>query len=207
MKLAILGATGRTGRLLLDMALARGHSVQVLARNPEKVHRKEGQVQIVRGSMADEAAVREVLQGADAVLSGLGPVKGDGAGVMTQAAQVLTRLMPEAGVKRLITLTGAGVPHPGDKPNAVDHIFRTLLKLLQGDVLRDSVAAADLIRASGLDWTIVRGPMLTDGAAAPLKVGPVGSIGPRVTRASVATFMLDAAEKGLSVREAPAVSN
>lgn len=207
MKLAILGATGRTGRLLLDLALARGHSVQVLARNPEKVHRKDPQVQIIQGSMADEAAVREVLKGVGAVLSGLGPVKGDGAGVMTQAGQMLTRLMPEVGVRRLVTLTGAGVPHPGDKPNVVDHIFRTLLKVLQGDVLRDSVAAADLIRASNLDWTIVRGPMLTDGPAAPVKVGPVGSIGPRVTRASVATFMLDAAEKGLNVGDAPAVSN
>ncbi|MFB9990511.1 hypothetical protein ACFFLM_00720 [Deinococcus oregonensis] len=48
-------------------------------------------------------------------------------------------------MRRLITLTGAGVPHPGDQPKAIDHIFRTLLKVMQVDVLRDSVAHADLI--------------------------------------------------------------
>ncbi|WP_221090159.1 NAD(P)-dependent oxidoreductase [Deinococcus aquaedulcis] len=205
MKLALLGATGRTGRLVLDQALARGHEVQALARRPEVLSTRPG-LTVVAGHLKDEAALQAVLRGADAVLSALGPVKGDAGGVMTQAAQVLVRRMPEAGVRRVVSLTGAGVPFAGDVPGPVDHIFRTLLRVLQGDVLRDATEHVRLLRTSDLDWTVVRAPMLTDGPAGPVRSGPVGRTGPRVPRASVAAFMLDAAEQGTFSRQAPAVS-
>jgi putative NADH-flavin reductase len=207
MKIALLGGTGRTGRLILDLALEGGHTVQLLARSPEKVSKRSPALTVVQGAITDNAAMSKVLTGTDVVMSGLGPVKGGSKTIMADAATQLLDLMPRAGVRRLITLTGAGVPHPGDQPKPIDHIFRTLLKVLQADVLRDSTAHADLIRASNLDWTIVRGPMLQDGPVAPIKSGPVGHTGPRVTRASVAAFMLDAAEAGKFVRQAPAVSN
>ncbi|MFB9994665.1 NAD(P)-dependent oxidoreductase [Deinococcus oregonensis] len=207
MNIALLGGTGRTGRLILDLALESGHSLQLLARSPEKVDKRSPALTVVQGQITDNAAVTQVLTGADVVVSALGPVKGGSKTVMTDAAAQLLELMPRAGVRRLITLTGAGVPHSGDQPKPVDHLFRTLLKVLQADVLRDSVAHADRIRASSLDWTIVRAPMLQGGPAAPIKSGPVGQTGPRVTRASVAAFMLDAAETGKFIRQAPAVSN
>ena len=207
MRIALLGGTGRTGRLILDLALEGGHSVQLLARSPEKVSKRSPALTVVQGEITDNAAMTKVLTGADVVMSGLGPVKGGSKTIMTDAATQLLDLMPRAGVRRLITLTGAGVPHPGDQPKLIDNIFRTLLKVMQADVLRDSTAHADLIRASHLDWTIVRAPMLLDGPVAPIKSGPVGNTGPRVTRASVAAFMLDAAEAGKFIRQAPAVSN
>ncbi|WP_019011185.1 NAD(P)-dependent oxidoreductase [Deinococcus aquatilis] len=207
MKMALLGGTGRTGRLILDLALQRGHRVQLLARSPEKVSADSPALSVVQGEIMDSAATSQVLAGADVVVSALGPVRGGSKTVMTDAATQLLELMPGAGVQRLITLTGAGVPHPGDQPRTVDQLFRTLLKVLQPDVLRDSVAHADLIRASDLEWTIVRAPMLQDGPVAPVRSGAVGQTGPRVTRASVAAFMLDAAEAGNFIRQAPAMSN
>ncbi|UQN09958.1 NAD(P)-dependent oxidoreductase [Deinococcus sp. QL22] len=207
MRIALLGGTGRTGRLILDLSLERGHSVQLLARSPEKVSKRSPALTVVQGEITDNAAMSQVLTGADVVMSGLGPVKGGSKTVMTDAATQLLDLMPRAGVRRLITLTGAGVPHPGNQPKPIDHIFRTLLKVMQADVLRDFTAYADLIRASNLDWTIVRGSMLLDGPVTPIKSGPVGHTGPRVTRASVASSMLDAAAAGKFIRQAPAVSN
>ncbi|THF71712.1 NAD-dependent epimerase/dehydratase family protein [Deinococcus sp. Arct2-2] len=207
MNIALLGGTGRTGRLILDLALERGHTVQVLARSPEKLNKRSPALMVVQGEITDNTAMSQVLTGTEVVISALGPVKGGSKTVMTDAATQLLDLMPRAGVRRLITLTGAGVPHPGDQPKLIDNVFRTLLKVMQADVLRDSVAHADLIRASTLDWTIVRAPMLQDGPITPIKSGPVGHTGPRVTRASVAAFMLDAAEASTSIRQAPAVSN
>ena len=206
MKLALLGGTGRTGRLLIDMALVDGHTLKVLARGPQQL-KSHANLEAVQGDARTPDAYAELLTGADVVLCALGPVKGDSSGVMTLAAQHLIQFMPQEGVRRLVTLTGAGVARPGDRPKLPDRIIRTLLRLTQPDVLADSVRHVELICASGLDYTVVRVPMLTDGPAAALKVGMVGDIRPRVSRASTARFMLDALEDRALIGQTPAISN
>lgn len=211
MKLALLGGTGRTGRLLIDMALVQGHSLKVLARDPQQLKRRAN-LEAVQGDARAPDAYAELLAGTDAALCALGPVKGDSvkgdaSGVMTLAAQHLIQCMPEGGVRRLVTLTGAGVARPGDRPKLPDRIIRTLLRLMQPDVLADSVRHVGLICASDLDWTVVRVPMPIGGPAAALKVGMVGDIRPRVTRASTARFMLDALEDRALIGQTPAISN
>jgi uncharacterized protein YbjT (DUF2867 family) len=206
-RLAILGGTGRTGRLLIDMALTAGHDLRVLARDPERLHRRDARLTPVTGDARDPEALARLLESVDAVLSGLGPVRGDRGGVMTGAAEALVRTMPQAGVTRLVTLTGAGVHQPGDHPRPLDHVIRTALRLIQPDVLRDSVGHVERLRASTLNWTVVRVPMLQDGPAQPLKVGMVGDIGPRVSRASTAGFMLAQLGSDQFLRQAPAISH
>lgn len=211
-RLAILGGTGRTGRLLIDMALAAGYELRVLARDPSRLHRQDPRLTPVQGDARDPAALATLLEGVDAVLSGLGPVRGETGdkakvGVMTGAAQALAQAMPQAGVTRLVTLTGAGVHQPGDRPKPIDHVIRTALRLLQPDVLRDSVGHVEGLRASTLDWTVVRVPMLQDGPAQPVKVGMVGDIGPRVSRATTAAFMLAQLDSDQYLRQAPAISH
>ncbi len=206
MKLALLGGTGRTGRLLIDMALIDGHTLRVLARDPQQLKR-HANLEAVQGDARSPEVYAELLAGTDAVLCALGPVKGDASGVMTLAAQYLIRFMPEAGVRRLVTLTGAGVARPGDRPKLPDKLIRLLLRLTQPDVLADSLRHTELICASDLDWTVVRVPMLTGGPAAALKVGMVGDIRPRVSRASTARFMLNALEDRALVGQTPAISN
>ena len=206
MKLALLGGTGRTGRLLIDMALVDGHTLKVLARDPQRL-KSHANLEAVQGDARAPDAYAELLAGTDAALCALGPVKGDASGVMTLAAQHLTRFMPEGGVRRLVTLTGAGVARPGDRPKLPDKIIGALLRLTQPEVLADSVRHVELICASGLEYTVVRVPMLTDGHAAALKVGMVGDIRPRVTRASTARFMLDALEDRALIGQTPAISN
>ncbi|CAM3686185.1 NAD(P)-dependent oxidoreductase [Deinococcus frigens] len=205
--LAILGGTGRTGRLLIDQALDQNYSLRVLARDPSKLHRQDERLELVQGDAMNAADIERLLTGSDVVLSALGQTKGGPNELLTRAAELLTQQMPQHGVRRLITLVGAGVPFPGDTPKLVDKVFRTLLKVLQPAVLNDAEAHAELIRASSLDWTIVRGPMLTEGSAVPLLVGRVGEIRPRVTRASVAQFMLAQVSSDQHVGQAPAISN
>ncbi|WP_104992500.1 NAD(P)-dependent oxidoreductase [Deinococcus sp. NW-56] len=205
--LALLGGTGRTGRLLIDQALTQGHALRVLARDPERLHRRAEALLPVPGDARNADDVFRLLEGADAVLSALGPVRGDGAGVMAQAAGHLVAVMPGLGLSRLITLTGAGVRQPGDRPKLSDRLIRRALATLQPGVLRDAEAHVATITASPLDWTVVRAPRLGDGPIRPLKVGLVGDIGPFVSRASVADFMLRELREGRWVRQAPAVSH
>lgn len=207
MNLALLGGTGRTGRQLIDQALARGHQLRVLARDPAKVHRPHPDLTVVQGDARDPQALARLVGGTDAVLSALGPVPGGPHDTMTLAARGLVTLMPTHGLRRLITLTGAGVPQAGDRPKPIDRLIQLALRLSQPQVLQDSLTHAELIRSSSLDWTVVRVPRLTDGPDAPLIVGLVGDITPFVTRASVAHFMLDQLDSDRYVRQAPAISN
>jgi putative NADH-flavin reductase len=207
MQLALLGGTGRTGQLLINQALERGHTLQVLARTPSRVFQSHPNLTIIRGDARDREALLALIEGTQAVLSATGPVKDTPHDTMTRTARHLVTVLPAHGVQRLITLTGAGVPHPGDTPTPADLLIRTLLKLTQPAVLRDALEHTDVIRRSGLDWTVVRAPRLTDGPPRPVRAGPVGTIRPFVTRASVAQFMLDQLTTDAHVRQAPAISN
>lgn len=207
MRFALLGGTGRTGRLIINLALAAGHPLKVLARDPDRLHRTHPDLSTVRGDASDPAVYAELLEGAEAVLSALGPVKGGSATIMTRAAHHLQLEMEARGPRRLVSLTGAGVPVPGDEPTPLDRVIRTLLRLTQPAVLADAARHTEVIRASSLDWTVVRVPRLQDGPAKPVLAGHVGAVRPFITRASAAQFMLDAALDGTFLREAPAISN
>jgi len=127
---------------------------------------------------------------------------------MSAAAYHITHAMQKSGVKRLVTLTGAGVRDPRDQPKAFDHLMRTLLGMLSGAVLRDSQEGVSMIRASDLDWTVVRVPMLTDGPlTGKFRVGYVGKdSGRQISRADAAAFMLQQLEDDTYFYQAPMIS-
>lgn len=209
MKLAIFGASGRTGRPLVEQALAAGHSVTALLRDPAKLPVSNERLTIIQGDALDPQAVERTVAGADAVLSTLGQTKGAPKNMQTVATQNIVAAMQQHGVRRLVSLTGAGVRALQDKPKLIDHIIRFALQTLSGDVLRDAEAHADVLRASDLDWVLVRGPVLTDGPyTGKYRVGWVGvNTSPRIARADVADFMLKQTTDSNYVCQAPMVSD
>jgi len=158
MKLAIFGGSGRTGRPLVEQALAAGHSVTALVRDPAKLPISNERLTLIQGDALDPQAVERTIAGADAVLSALGQTKGSPKNMQTVATQNIVAAMQQHAVRRLVSLTGAGVRAPQDKPKLIDHIIRFALQTLSGDVLRDAEAHADVLRSGGLDWVLVRGP-------------------------------------------------
>ncbi len=193
MKVVIFGATGRTGRYLVERALGAGHEVGVFVRDPARLEIPDGRLKVFRGDVGDGAAVRVAVTGRDAVLSALGHTKTSSKDVQTVGTENIVEAMKERGVPRLVSLTGAGVRVPEDRPKLVDRAFGFLLGRLQPDVLEDAERHAEVIRGSGLDWVIVRAPRLTGEAArGRYRVGYVGkNSGTRISRADVADFMLE----------------
>lgn len=139
----------------------------------------------------------------------IGHGKGSPPDLQHRAGRHIVDAMRMHGVRRLIALTGAGVRAPQDQPKFFDHFMRGLLGTLQGAILRDSEAYADIIRTSGLDWTLVRGPMLTEGPArGQYRVGWAGvNAGPRIARADLADFMLKQLTSSEYVGKTPVVSD
>lgn len=208
MKIVVVGATGRTGKPLVEQALAVGLEVTAYVRDPVKLGLSHAKLKVVEGQISDMQKIAEVVAGKEAVFSALGPVRGGSKTVMEEAARNIVAAMQQAGVHRFITVTGAGVAQPGDAPKTFNKFMSFMLKLMAKDVLIDSTRHAEIVRGSGLDWTIVRVPLLTDGPyTGQYRVGMVGiNSGARISRADVADFMLKQLQDKSYIGQAPVIS-
>lgn len=199
MRIAILGASGRTGAHVLKRALEAGHEVVAFARTPDKIGLRHERLfvralDLARGDAAEILA--DGLAGARAVVSALGPDT-KGKPVMAAAAEATLAAARKAGTGRLVWMTGAGVKLEGDAPSLVRTVVRGIMSLAAGEVLRDSEAAARLIAGSDLDWTIVRAPMLNDDPpSGRLEASRTPPRPAALSRDEIAGFLLDCAAGG-----------
>jgi putative NADH-flavin reductase len=208
MKIAVFGGTGKTGKHVVEQALAAGHEVTVLARNPAKITIQNPRLHVVQGDIQDAAKVLETVKGADAVISALGPTTNKPLLEVSKGMANIIASMRQKGVKRLIVTAGAGVRDPLDQPKMVDNLIVVALKTFNGNVYEDMRQVVEQVKASGLDWTIVRGPMLTDDPpTGKVRAGGVGKdIGTRLPRADFAAFLLQQLTDPTWLRKAPAIS-
>ncbi len=204
----MFGASRRTGRLLVEQALAEGHEVKALVRDPSRLPISHERLAVVGGDVLDVAKVEETVAGTDAVLSALGQTKASPKDVQTRGTQNIVAAMEREGVPRLVSLTGAGVRDPRDQPKLMDKAITLLLKRLQPDLLEDGVRHAEVIKGSDLEWVIVRGPRLTEGPReGEYRVGMIGkNSGTQISRADLADFMLRQVTDDAHLRQMPVVS-
>jgi len=199
MRLLILGASGHTGRQLVDLALGRGHDVTAFVRSPEKIARRHPQLEVRRGDPQSVDALASALPGHDAVLSALGvrPPRAFRPHALVQDSAASTvAAMTRAGVKRLVLVSAAVLfPEKGLR----FAFFRWLLK----HVMRDLDGAEQIVRATPLDWTIARPPRLIERPEEVYRATrdalPARAFS--MSFRAVAAFMLDAVEQHAHVHE------
>jgi putative NADH-flavin reductase len=221
MKLTIFAATGGVGRQLLEQALAAGHDVTAVVRNPTNLSRA---VRVVTADLAaaDPAALRSAVAGADAVLSGLGPRSNAEAGIASQGTRAIVGAMQATGVRRLVVVSAAPigtVPSPGrPKPPKHDpgdgffmrHLFSHVAKTVFRQSYADKALMEDVLRDSGLEWTVVGPPRLTEGpltGAYRTAYGQNLRGGWSVSRADVAHLMLRLLEQPETIKQAIGIAN
>lgn len=205
MKVAVIGATGRTGQATLAELLKRGYDVSVLVRDPAKLGDTADKVQVVQGSSTDRSAMRQLVAGTDAALSALGPTSKE-PDLHTRTAKLLVELLPAHG--RFIGVSGAGIDVPGDQKGPRDKVISFLIRKLGGSVVKDKPAEYEVFAASDLDWTLVRPPRLMDGQATGKIVHDANKPGrsSSIQRADLGQFLVTVLDEGLYVRQAPFVS-
>jgi putative NADH-flavin reductase len=173
MRVTIVAATGGIGRQLLLQAVAAGHDVTAVARSPEKI---TAPVRTVYADLAhpDVPALTEAIKDSGAVLSGLGARTTPEAGVATVGTTALVEAARRAGVRRLVVVSAAPIgtlpspdrPHPPRHDPGDGFFMRHLGVPFTHRAFREHYAdlarMEDVVRASGLDWTISRPPRLTD---------------------------------------------
>src|SRR5690242_11412994 len=173
MRITIFAATGGIGRAALEQAVDAGHQVTAVVRNPKGLTRP---VPAVTADLSDPdpEALRRAVAGADAVLSGLGPRRARDAGITAPGTRAIVDAMLATGVRRIIVVSAApvgtvaspGRPNPpkhdpGDGP-LMRYVMAPLIKAVIPRHYADLALMEDVLRDSGLDWTSVRPPRLTD---------------------------------------------
>ncbi|POH56787.1 hypothetical protein CVS28_19205 [Arthrobacter glacialis] len=129
MKIAVLGATGRTGSLVLAEALSRGHQITALARNPSMPGRSD--VDTVEGDIGDPNALIRVFEGADAMISPIG-ARCRAVDLHTLLATNSIHAMTATGVKRFVGVSVGGLDVPGDRKGPRDRFIGVLARTLAG---------------------------------------------------------------------------
>jgi putative NADH-flavin reductase len=206
MRVAVLGATGRTGRAVVDELLRRSHEVVALVREPQTAGLPPGVATVV-GDARDPSAVAALVDGAQSVVSALGPRRKD-ATLHREVAHLLVAAMRGAGVRRFVGISGAGIDVPGDAKSLRDRVVSALIQRVGGQAVQDKALEHQVWAASGLDWTLVRPPRLLEGDATG-QVEHAASRSPRTTRirrTDLARFVVDCLEQELYVGAAPLVA-
>jgi putative NADH-flavin reductase len=198
MRLFILGATGGTGRALVEQAPQRGHRVTAFVRSPHKLGPLRDGVAVLRGDPRNTDELRAALKGHDAVLSALGPTGLGPTTVVADCARSTVEAMEAANVRRLLVV-GVAVLFAED--GLLTAIARwTFLR----NVAKDSAEMERIVGASDLDWTVARPPRLTNGprtrgyGVADGRMPPGARL--TISRADVADFLLDEVEHPAHVR-------
>ena len=194
MKIIVFGATGRTGKLIVTQALAKGHAVTAFVRNPEGLP-QDPHLRVIQGDVFDFKGVVDAVRGHRAVLSALGARTRKKSEVLAGAIPHILEGMRQEYVNRLIVLGAAGIdPDYGKYQNALTTMA---LWVAKNTVLKhpfvDQATQERLLAASEVDYTIVRTPRLMDGPfSRAYRVLPdaLPSGATRINRADVADFML-----------------
>lgn len=203
MKVVVLGAGGGVGRHVVRSARSRGHEVTVLARHGRPIE-CEPEVRVVRGELADPAAVDEAFAGATAVLSSIGMQRRHPANpwsrsvsprdLTSRTAGFIVEGMRRCGVPRVVAVSAAGVGDSAARLNLLMRFF--LATTMIGRAYRDLAAMEEVYGASGLDWLCPRPVRLTDGEAdRETVVVDAFETSAQIPRAAVARWMLDALDR------------
>jgi len=207
--IALFGASGKTGQQFLEQALAAGYAVRVLVRNPAKISQQSPNLHVLQGDVLRLPDVEKTVRGSDMVVSLFGHVKDSPEWLQTDGTRHLVAAMKKHGLTRIISLSGGGLPFPEkDEPKFADKLIRFIMKIAVPKILNDAIRHHEVLRDSGLDWTIVRGPQLNDGPrTSRYRVGWVGvNSSTKISRADLAEFILSLVENKKFTHQMPFVS-
>ena len=206
MKVLIIGATGATGKILMREALAQGHKVTALARNPSAVASEDPRLRVVEGNALDVSSLEAAVAGQDAVLSALGTRSARPTTLFSESTHNVIGAMDKHGVRRLVCITGIGV---GDSKGHVGFLYDRIIRpFVVRNVYEDKERQEEAIKQSDLDWVIVRPARLTDEPAkGEYGVYLKGSYKAKtISRADVAAFMLAQLTDDTYVHKTPVIS-
>ncbi len=204
MKIAVFGASGKTGILVVYQALNQGHQVTAFARQPSKVTIQHKNFRIIQGDIMDYDKVKLAVEGQDAVLCTLGVNINKPNTLLSDGTRNILQAMESTGVMRFICMSSAGILG-NDSGFWFGKIF---MPLFLKHIFEDKKRQAKVIEASTAEWVILRPVGLTDAPKTnTYKINPGNPTSRTIPRADVADFMLKLVADKRYDRTLPAISS
>jgi uncharacterized protein YbjT (DUF2867 family) len=209
MNLVVFGATGLTGKHVATQALAAGHDVVALVREPSRLALAHARLSVLQGHAANAGDVERCMRGADAVIHCLG-IGGRGDGrpttLISDSVRVTLGAMERHNVARIVCMSNVGAGGSGTW--IANQIVIPLFLRWLVPILEDKDRMEALLHASRAEWVAVRLPSIIEGPIAPLRISADGrGIGRTVTAASAARFLLAQATSMEFLRSTPSISH
>ena len=206
MRITIIGASAGVGLLAVQQALAQGHHVTTLSRTVTTLPEHPKLTKVV-GSATAAADLRRVLPGAEAVLITVGTAKKNATPLFTDTARALLEATADAPLAApVLVLTGFGA---GASAAFLSWWMRLAIRWFMQPEYDNKTQLEELLTASSLRWELVRPGMLTNGPLALYQVLPELTPGMhvgRISRASVADFLLRQAQQPTLLHRSPALT-
>ena len=206
--LLVAGASGRTGRLFTEMALAHGHEVTAFVRDRSRFDASHERLRVVQGDVLVRDTLTAAVIGQDGVMSLIAPRPRRNGRVYVEGTRNLADAAAAAGVHRFVVVSAEGA---GVSPHALPLAYRAVLRIpvvarLYPDIVQ---MERELTARTDLDWTVVRAALLTNGPRTGTyrtTIGDVVSKGLRISRADLAEFLLQVVETDAYIRQRVALA-
>jgi uncharacterized protein YbjT (DUF2867 family) len=211
MEVVVFGANGRTGRLLTRRVLDEGHSAVAVTRHPEDFPLTDPLLTVAEADVRKASALVDVVRGADAVLSTLGvPFSTRRIDTYSVGVRNIVDAMRTTGVRRLVVVSSTGAhqyPNRRETPLALRFVEPVITRTIGKTTYDDQRRMEDIVRASGLDWTVVRPSGLFELPAPTNYVaGEVDPIGGFTARIDLADYLVELAGNASTAGKAVIIS-
>lgn len=205
MKIAVIAANGRSGKVFVEHALAAGHLVRagIFGTNTLEPHEHLSTVQCDATSEKDLA---HLLEDRDVVVSFIGHIKGSPPHVQADAMRTLTQVMSRCNMQRIVSLTGTGVRFAGDRVPLIDRILNAGIHIIDPARVNDGQEHVEILEKSNLDWTVIRVLKLQNVLPKPFQLTRHGPTKWYVGRQEVAEAVLQVLEQNSFIQQAPIIS-
>jgi putative NADH-flavin reductase len=192
-KILVFGATGGTGKQVVAMALQKGIKVTAIVRNPAAFAIEDPNLKVVKGDVLVPATFREELEGQDAVISCLGIPKIQETTLYSAGMRNIVHAMQQSRIKRILCISSGALDIPSGSSFIMKFLLKNVLQRLYKPIYSDMRLMETMLRASELEWTIVRAPKLSDGKftgkSRDITGLPLKGI-PKISRADLAAYIL-----------------
>jgi putative NADH-flavin reductase len=205
MRIAVIAANGRLGKVFVEAALAAGHSVRAGIRGENNLA-PHAQLEVVSCDATKYDDLRLLFRDQEVVVSAIGHTKGVAPNVQTLATEAIASVMNELDIKRFVDVTGTGVRFPGDKITLIDRILNLAVEIIDKDRVKDGRDHQEVLKKSNLDWTTIRILKLQNVADRPYSLSLHGPTKWYVGRSEVAKAMLQVINEHSFIKQSPIVS-
>jgi len=208
-KVTVFGATGGTGREFVNQAVAAGHTITAVVRKPVDL---PGVDATVPADVLDPDAITAAVAEADAVVTAIGPRRGEAGAstICTDSVRSIIRAMNGAGPRRLLVVSNSGMITDDGDSFVMAKVVKPVMWRVLGGPWGDMLAAEERVRASALDWTLVRPPRLTNGRhTGQYRIDKDRNLrgGRTIARADVADYLVRALTDDTTIHRAVAVAH